>query len=355
ASFAILLQHFRPHQIMASPDTNAWLLALIGFVLLFGIYGKLPKNQPPWLIWLIKLLSATGAAVFVFNVSFQEEDFSLYRSDIILLILTNVYFFTAILWWLTRSKPAWRWLVLLILVGFSLSKDDIEFLTKIYGFSPLPWLYQFEYLEYLLLALPGVMVGEWLQRLNPETSKSETRNQWFLATHLLLICCMTLVGLQSRWIWLSFGASSILLFVVFRFRRQSHFYQLLLYGILFWVLGYLAEPLDGGIKKDPATLSYFLVTAGLSIFLLLVLVSMEKWWKSSRFYQLLVANGKNPMIAYVAFANFIWPILAITGLEKWINHWTDDPWTGMIKALAYTVLLALLIGFFTKKKLFWKT
>jgi hypothetical protein len=81
------------------------------------------------------------------------------------------------------------------------------------------------------------------------------------------------------------------------------------WGFYWLVLGLLFEPYEGGIKKDSATMSYFFVTTGMAIFMLIGLtiiidVFQKRWW-----LQLFIDNGVNPMIGYVGFANILWPIL----------------------------------------------
>jgi len=74
-----------------------------------------------------------------------------------------------------------------------------------------------------------------------------------------------------------------------------------------------------------------------------------------RVFTLLIHNGQNPMIAYIGVANLIWPVLAMTGLEALLVSVTQTPFLGFLRGVLKTVLLAYMVSFFTKKKLFWKT
>ena len=71
--------------------------------------------------------------------------------------------------------------------------------------------------------------------------------------------------------------------------------------------------------------------------------------------QLLIDNGQNPMIAYVGFANLLWPILALTNLDSTIIEHTKTPLFGFLKGLVYTLIVASIVSLFTKLKLFWRT
>ena len=70
---------------------------------------------------------------------------------------------------------------------------------------------------------------------------------------------------------------------------------------------------------------------------------------------LLSASGQNPMIAYVAMANLIFPVLHLTGLFDRIAALTPGPWPGVTRALFYTLLLALLTAALTRRKIVWRT
>jgi hypothetical protein len=61
------------------------------------------------------------------------------------------------------------------------------------------------------------------------------------------------------------------------------------------------------------------------------------------------------MIAYVGIANFIWPVLGLLGIDHIIERLTQGPILGFGRGLFYTFLLALMVRFFSRKKLFWRT
>ncbi len=61
------------------------------------------------------------------------------------------------------------------------------------------------------------------------------------------------------------------------------------------------------------------------------------------------------MIGYVAFANLLWPILKLTHLEKFILAHTNTPFTGFLKGVVSTFIIAIFVSLCTKLKLFWRT
>ena len=127
------------------------------------------------------------------------------------------------------------------------------------------------------------------------------------------------------------------------------------WGTYWFILGLIFEPFEGGIKKDHSTMSYYLITAGVALFILIAFTVIIDGFKQKKALNLLILNGQNPMIAYVGFANLIWPVLSLSGLEEIILSFTSHPWIGFLRGLLYTILLAYIVAFFSRKKIFWRT
>ena len=126
---------------------------------------------------------------------------------------------------------------------------------------------------------------------------------------------------------------------------------------LFWLLlGLAFEPLEGGIKKDPATVSYFFVTAGMASHVLLLATLLFESLHGRA--GLLVRCGENPMIAYTAAGYVVVPLLFIE--EQW---GFSMPWiwgaggcgAGIARGVVITLLAMLLTSAFTRRRLFWRT
>jgi predicted acyltransferase len=64
------------------------------------------------------------------------------------------------------------------------------------------------------------------------------------------------------------------------------------------MLGLLADPFEGGIKKDVSTMSYYFVTNGLAMFMLIGFSIIIDYLRKAKWVQLLIDNGQNPMLAY---------------------------------------------------------
>jgi hypothetical protein len=183
--------------------------------------------------------------------------------------------------------------------------------------------------------------------------------------YLFLLCIVIIVlnlfGLYSRLLTLNLIGNIVLLSVGLIILKNNKSQLLDLYKKLFqwgtfWLmLGLAFESFEGGIKKDPSTLSYYLVTSGLAFMALIAFSIISDYWKKSRYINLLIENGQNPMIAYIAGSNFVMPILALSGLSTLLNYLLLNPWLGFLKGLIFTILAAMVTGFFTKKKIFWRS
>jgi hypothetical protein len=125
----------------------------------------------------------------------------------------------------------------------------------------------------------------------------------------------------------------------------------------FWLtLGFLFEPFENGIKKDPSTISYYFITTALAICTLIALIIIIDIMKKQKIMSILIDNGQNPMIAYAGASNLLNPILALIGLRPLLNtFYAQNPWPGFAVSLTLTILLALIVQQFTRKKIFLRT
>lgn len=397
AFFGIFLQHVRPFTLNPSPEAYTWLLALGGFVVLFLLYAAIPSTKPASaetqktspgrrLVailtsrkYLFRILGWTGAVVILNTVTFPDgSGFRITRSDIIIIVLANMAVFGAWVWLLTRENLMLRLGIMAVLAGCILSAGTEGWVKSIWDSSPIPWVFRFYYLKYLFIIIPGTIVGELLLRWNTSVSdwsevfqregKQSFRTYSLLSVSLILMIVITVAGLHARYV-----TETVLLNILLgggvlwqlrmvekkRTERVAHYSEILHSMIqwgLFWLaLGLCLEPFEGGIKKDVSTFSYYFVTTGITIFILVILMTWMDLAKKAHWFPLLAANGQNPMIAYVGMMNLIYPILGLTGLDVVIQSFTASPWIGFLRAVIYTLILAWIVGVFTRYKIYWKT
>ena len=158
--------------------------------------------------------------------------------------------------------------------------------------------------------------------------------------NLLLTAALLLVGL-----WMLRGAkgSAIL------------WKQLFVLGAFLLLLGLCFEPFQGGIKKDPATFSYFFVTSGLGCMALIAFHIICDYFCCHKSTAFLVMSGQNPMIAYVAGDLLVMPLLGMLGITPLLSFFGTNVWLGFLQGLLLTSLSLLVTMFFTRIKWFWRT
>ncbi len=372
--FALFVQAIRPYTLAAHPGTGTWLVALLGFLLLFPILCRLPTTWPRAARWALRGAGWLGAMLLLALARYPDgSGFKLTRSDIIIVVLANMAVFGSLTWLFTRQQLLPRLGLLGILVAIRLSnmpKPVEGWVHDVWGFSPLPWLYQLYYLQYLCIVIPGTIAGDLLQQWLRRPGRAErpsnadgppSRHSLALVALMLALVVVLLAGLKARWLL----ETTLLTFVLcgagyWLLRRAPDatgrlYRQLFLWAIYWLVLGLFLEPYEGGIKKDRATLSYYFVTSGLAICVLIGFSIVVDVFRRQRWLQLLIDNGQNPMIAYAGINNFVTPLLALTTASQWLARFVTTPWRGFWKGVLVTTLMALAVSFCTRRRIFWRT
>jgi hypothetical protein len=233
-------------------------------------------------------------------------------------------------------------------------------------------MYRLYYLQYLFIVVPGTIAGdllrEWLGQ--DEANRAPVPGgptAWslprYVAIGLLMLCLPVLlvIGLKARWLVattltaLALCAAGWWLMSKPANGIERLFHRLFNWAVYWLALGLFFESYEGGIKKDRATMSYYFVTAGCAICVLIGLSILIDVLRRRRWVQLLVENGQNPMIAYAGINNLIIPVLALTTANKLLASLDASPWLGFAHGAIITLLLALSVSFFTKRKILWRT
>ncbi|WP_315817095.1 hypothetical protein [Paraflavitalea speifideaquila] len=121
------------------------------------------------------------------------------------------------------------------------------------------------------------------------------------------------------------------------------------------LLGLFFEAFEGGIKKDPSTFSYYLVTGGLAFFMLIAFYGLQFTAIGERIVHYLSLNGRNPMVAYVTGNLLLLPVLHLTGGMTVYTGMQKAVWPGFLSGLLFTALVSLVTVWFTKRGWMWKT
>ncbi len=341
--FALFTQHMKASTLSALPAWQAQGLSITAFVLLSLMLGPCAR-------WLKGLAWALGLSLLALLPFHQGAGFQAGKSDIILLVLADMALFGGLLWWFTRAQPWLRLGTLLLLAAVLLGQSVAGSLNAgLAQFSPAPWAYQFYYLKYLFIVVPGSFAGEWLlqSRGEPETLPAG------LGAIALALIVSNLSLLFARELTLNLGLSLALLTLLFWRLRHSavdglarRFSQA---GTYLLILGLTLEALEGGIRKDSSTYSYYAVSSGLAFFALLGLRSCR-----GAVLDYLAAHGRNPLLAYVAGGLVILPLLHLTGLHAAWSGLNANAWQALLKGLLFTGAVSCLTLFCTRRNYLWK-
>ena len=294
----------------------------------------------------------------VLGVDYMGLKLSRWSSDIIIMILANVAFFGGLLWMFTKDSIRLRWLVLLFIIAIkALSSYTPQVLDWIPSMGSIGWFFSWGYLQYLIIALAGSIVGDKLLEHSRSGETVSIDRYHIVAGAVALVAMLVqLWGLFTRHILADFIISAVLglVFVALTFKRRNIVSWLGYFGFAFMLVGIIFDPIDGGITKDYCNLSYMITTTGMTALTGAFVLALElKWQIKGRG---LSGCGQNPMLAYGVTTFVTGPILAMIGIGPWLDAISaGSPFWGVIRGLVYTLLMVAITCFFTKKKLFWRS
>lgn len=365
--FAIFIQHFYPHILSNPQDMRAWLLSILCFIILFPMFIRIPIKMPEWAHISIKVVAYGVAIVMLLTTQYADNRvFDVSFNNIIILLLANMAVFGSIIYIFTMYNRIMRIGILIILMALLLSGQvEGSWTQVIYNYTPLPWAFHFEYLQYLFIVIPGSIAGEYLMdwlNIN-NASLVESAKKWKAFGMILLtlaIIIVNLAGLYTHSTVLNLIISILLLVIGLFLLREGTGYiklwrSLFIAGAFLLILGLCFEPFQGGIKKDPATFGYLFVTSGLAFMALLCLNVVCDYFRCIKGTRFLVMPGQNPMMAYVVGDLLIMPLANLAGIASLLIYFNTNAWMGFLRGVILTGFAVLVTMFFTKIKWFWRT
>ena len=283
---------------------------------------------------------------------------SRWSTDVIIMILANVAIFGGLIWMFTKDNIRLRWLVLLFIIALkALSSYTPEVLSWAPAMSSIGWFFSWGYLQYLVIAVAGSIVGDKLLEHSRSGASVQIDSYHITAGVIALLAMLVqLWGLFTRHIVADFVISAVLLavFAALTWKRRNIMTWLGYFGFAFMLVGIIFDPIDGGITKDHCNLAYMLTTTGMTALTGAFVLALElKWQIKGRG---LSGCGQNPMLAYTVTSFFTGPILTLCGITAWLDAISvGSPFWGVIRGLVFTLLMVAVTCFFTRRKLFWRS
>lgn len=279
-------------------------------------------------------------------------------SDIIIMILANIAVWGGVIWMLTKENLRLRWLVVLfVAVVKALSSYVPESLAFFPASGKLSWLFSWSWLQYLLIAVPGSIVGDMILRHARSGNKLELDSKDVAAGIIALTAvCVQLWGLFTRHVVADFIISALLgaAFFALTFKQKNIFTRTALTGFALMLVGIAFDPVDGGITKDYCNLSYVFTTGGMAALTSAFLLMLEfKFGVKGKF---LAGVGQNPMLAYTVTGFFTGPVLSLVGILPALYALSAGSWFwGLMQGLIITFIMMCVTYGFTRLRLFWRS
>jgi len=372
AFFALFLEHMKAWVLAEQPLVRENLLSIAAFVLLFFQLYQNKKEERKKLFISLQIFSFVIAISLLIFLRFKGEIFSFTKSDIIIIVLANMAFFGTIIWWGTKNNGWLRIGILpFIMAVFLVAKEPTDSWVKaVYNFNHIAgfhfnWLYQFYFLKYLFIIIPGTFAGEWLLKYN-ETAFSNSVAAEKIYYRIIGILAFALVVssttlLFGRYLLLNFSLSVLIIIAIYWLfkkngedgnKQLTYFFKA---GAYLLLLGLFFEAYEGGIKKDHSTYSYYFVTSGLAFFMLIAFSTLIQSKIGGVISNYLSLNGRNPLLAYVTGSLLLMPILQLTGVNTFFDGMNSNALLGFLKGIIFTGIVSLVTVFCTKRGWFWKT
>lgn len=364
--FAIMLAYLIPDNLNANPTIN-YLSALVTFLSFFLVFMRFKGS-----ILRKYLIQSVGFLIVSLLVYYHSEvlgnTFVKSKNNIIILVLANMAVVGTICWLITSKNHLLRMAIIVAFIGVWFSKDISESWTsKLWNFYPsVHWFYNFAYLKYLCIVLPGSVLGDFLVEYKKVNTSNYPIGSKSRITLLVLISFLFIVfhvvTLYLRYIdinLLGHCLFGIVFYLLVHKNENSYvsYYKLLLgWGYVFTTVALFFEPIDGGIKKDPSSFSYWFLTSGLAFIFYIVCEFVSKEFTNNFLVKSIIKNGQNPMIAYCVSAFFITPILGLLGILPFFDVLsTQNPFLGLIRTIVYMVLMISATNFATNRGWFWRS
>ena len=364
------------------PQSYAWILGLLGFGVLFAVFTRLPEGWSRGRRLAVRLAGWT-AAILLFALSHFSDGshIRLHQIDDILVINAYCVALATLIWLVTRHNLMARLAIVAVIAAIRLNNGHEGWVNDVYNFEPFRDWYDFSFIEYLCVTIPGTIIGDMFLAWSRSPQAEVTRPSLFVAGNappvaspswsigrtaaaagvLFLNVPLLLVGIQSRYVFATTIGAALLCGVAIALTKhpstptESLIARLVRWGTCWLLLGLFLDPYEGGTHKVPPTFAWFFQGCGLAIFVLLALFVVINVLRQRRWVQLLIDNGQNPMMGYVGYGMLVLPLLGLSGIKDLFESLEPSPWVAFGEGLIVTLVVAFIVRFFTRRRLFWRS
>ncbi|RIJ46117.1 DUF5009 domain-containing protein [Maribellus luteus] len=370
--FAIYIAHIMPHAIgkgfwnlnLLGTDVKGYdlqIFTLLGFLLMFPMFAVI-RDAKKKIIYRIAGWGGAILLLLIFRFTYGQE-FSLHRSNIIILLLAGVYFLGAISWLISRNNTTARLAIFIFWAAVQVLSKHTGLGIIIENYQPISWFFKLSMSFYMLLLIPATMVGDIIaKRLKSSEEFSERagngNSKHIFFAGVLAVSVWLTISLFARWttaVFIVTPATLIFLYLLVT-KYIPGYRQMFTLAAYLIIIGLMVEPVEGGIKKDYVTVSYLLITAGISINLLMFLDYVVAYFRNSRWVKLFEGAGSNPLMAYVMSTWFMFPLLHVSFLIGFYNvlYPSGYPWIGVLRAACLVMLIMVVVNRMVRKKIVWR-
>jgi predicted acyltransferase len=365
--FALLIGHSNTFFIGYTQEGRA--LAIAGFFIMFLIFTRRRRDWDERKFALVNRAGWIAAILFLaLSPLVYDGTFTPTRRDDIIAGLAFAALAGSIVWYFTRENLNARLVVLAATLALYLGAHGEGWIQSFWWSSPAPWLFQPSQLTLLAVVIPGTIAGDvllrWMRSPAPPPGGTAgpgwgTSRITLLAMLSLAIAPLVVVGLYNRWVQETTQIAIALcaLGAVLTWRPTSStellLHRLFSWGALWLLLGLVLDPFEGGIKKVPDTLSYFFTVTGITMMVMVALVAMVDVLGLRKTVRPLIDVGHNPMLVYVLYTVFLNSLLEMMPAMR--GALRGSPGESILRSLVSTVVVVLIVQYFTRKRIFWRT
>ena len=360
--FAILLGNAYALGGSAQPAWQQWIFNITLWIALFLSLVRVNITGEGWKKHLGTAINIAGLAMIGVLALVFTRHFGLSinkaANDIIIMILAVIAITGGLIWMFTKDNLRLRWLIILLVGAFKALDSYIpQTLDFVPSCSCISWFFNWEWLQYLLIVLPGSIVGDMILAHSRSGEKAAISNKQVAGGIIALAAVLVqLWGLFTRNVLADFIISAVLagVFVALTWKERNIFIKTAWTGFALMLVGIIFDPLDGGITKDYCNLSYLFTTGGMAALVTAFLLMLElRYGVKGPF---LAGVGQNPMLAYTVTSFLIGPVLNFAGILPLLSGLAvGSPFWGVMIGVIITFLMMCVTYSFTRLKLFWRS